>query len=116
MLIAVLEQHSADGRGAACRQETGSMATIMAGGEQKKKKENMKKIMNINISKFYVWCRISEVVIRSKKNCVCAVCFRGRDPTEAAAHRQEGGGCFQLSSYRVGKTNTLGLSVWSCVV
>lgn len=34
------------------------------------------------------------------------LCFRSRDPSEAAAHRQEGGGCFQLSSYRVGKTNT----------
>lgn len=32
-------QHSADGRGAACRQETGSMATIMAGGSDKKKEK-----------------------------------------------------------------------------
>lgn len=26
------------------------------------------------------------------------LCFRGRNPPEAAAHRQEGGGCIQLVS------------------
>lgn len=41
-------------------------------------------------------CPLSQLTVL----CVCV--FRGRDPSEAGAHRQKGGGC-----YSVGRTNTL---------
>lgn len=37
------------------------------------------------------------------------LCFTSRDATEAAAHCQEGGGCFLpvCNNYKIGETNTL---------
>lgn len=103
---AVCRQRSADGRSAARRLETGPMATIMAGLEPQK-----------TLRKTFLNHTCVLPSMENKLSCVklftCALfglfvlCFRGRDPSEAAAHRQEGGGCFQLSSYRVGKTNML---------
>lgn len=105
-LQAVCRQRSADGRSAARRPETGPMATIMAGWEPQKTLR--KTFLNHTCVLHRLESKLSCVKLLTRAVFgLFVLCFRGRDPAEAAAHRQEGGGCFQISSYRVGKTNML---------
>lgn len=84
------------------------MATIMAGGS---KRTFLVIICCLNLFKEHLALFGNAEKVEScqkvKMRCLVYLCFRGRDPSAAAAHRQKGGGCFQLSSYRVGKTNML---------
>lgn len=69
------------------------MATIMAGGSENR-------ISGKNDNPVFVVLREdkrSEVAVMSRVG-LFVLSFRSGDPPEAAAHRKEGGGCFQLSS------------------
>lgn len=79
---------------------------VRAKGGQKNKSNN-------NHTRFHKKTRV-RFQLRNSANVQCGLvlCFRGRHPSEAAAHRQKRGGCLQLDSTSVQEGSLLSTAGW----